>query len=294
MDERMAEAWKGFLRHLAAKGYSQEVVNDYGEDLEVFLTFLVAQGVKDLKAVGESPLRAYEEWLSRCRSPKTGKPLSGITKASRIRAVKRFFRWMEWGGWVLVDPTGCLTTYTGKHALPRILSLDEVERIITAPEGGTLGGIRSRAILEVWYGAGLWAEEMEGLTLTDVSTAERWVRAAGRMVPLEERAVYWLQSYLGQVRPKWVLGSEPTEALWVSPSGEGMTKVALWQVVKRFAGKVGLGGVGFAGKLRGSRAAPWLMDGVSREEVGRRLGIGERMLQSYVAVGRKLIKEVEG
>ena len=299
MDERMEEAWKGFLRHLAAKGYSQHIVADYGEDLEVFLTFLTAQGVKDLKAVGEGPLRAYEEWLSKCRSPKTGKPLSGITKVSRIRSVKKFFRWMEWTGWVLFDPAGCLTTYTGKHPLPKVLAVEEMERMVTAPDTATLGGIRSRAILEVWYGAGLWAEEMEGLTLTDVSTAERWVRAAGRMVPLEERAVHWLESYLGQVRPKWVLGSEPTQALWVSPSGEGVTRVALWQVVKRFANKVGLGGVGFAGKLRGSRAAHWLMAGVSREEVGRRLGIGERMLQSYAAVGRKLIrvndpKEVEG
>ena len=75
MDERMEEALRGFLRHLAAKGYSQEVVADYGEDLEVFLTFLMAQGVKDLKAVGEGPLRAYEEWLSGSRDSRDGEAL---------------------------------------------------------------------------------------------------------------------------------------------------------------------------------------------------------------------------
>lgn len=168
MDERMEEAQRGFLRHLAAKGYSQEVVDDYGEDVEVLLTFLTAQGVKDLKAVGEKELKAYEGWLSGARNFKTGGPLSEQTKASRIRSAKRFFQWMEWTGWVLVDPSGFLKAYSRRDQTPKILAREEVEKLLTGPEGTSLGGIRSRAILEVWYGAGLMAEEMEGLTLADV------------------------------------------------------------------------------------------------------------------------------
>src|ERR1039458_8421290 len=98
MDERMEEAQKGFLRHLAAKGYSQEIVDDYGEDVEVLLTFLTAQGVKDLKAVGEGQLRAYGEWVEVARNFKTKEPLSAKTKAARRRSAKRFFQWMEWTG----------------------------------------------------------------------------------------------------------------------------------------------------------------------------------------------------
>lgn len=316
MDERMEEAQRGFLRHLAAKGYSQEIVNDYGEDLEVFLTFLTAQGAKDLKAVGETHLRAYGEWVEGARNFRTKEPLSFRTKASRIRTVKRFFRWMEWTGWVLVDSSGVLKAPPRRNQTPKVMTVGEVEKLLSAPEGTTLGGIRSRAILEVWYGAGLWAEEMEGLTLADVeggaglflepgtpkaaprlvASVQGAVRTSGRVIPLEERVVFWLENYLKEVRPKWVLGSEPTQALWVSPSGGGMTRVALWQVVKRFANRVGLGGVGFSGKLRGSRAAHWLMEDVSCQEVGRRLGVGKDMVEKYATAARRLKepKEAQG
>ena len=295
MDERMEEAQKGFLRHLAAKGYSQEIVDDYGEDVEVLLTFLTAQGVKDLKAVGEKELRAYGEWVEMARNFKTKEPLSAQTKVSRIRSAKRFFQWMEWTGWVLVDPSGFLKAPSRRNQTPKIMGEEEVEKLITAPETTSLGGIRSRAILEVWYGAALMAEEMEGLTLADVG--EGWVEVQDRIVPLEDRAVYWIQNYLREVRPKWVLGQPVTGALWVSPAGEGMTRVALWQVVKRYAKRVGLGGVGFSGKIRGSRAAHWLLSGITKEEVGKRLGVGRDMVNHYEQAARRLknpSEEVKG
>ena len=78
--------------------------------------------------------------------------------------------------------------------------------MMTGPGSGDAWGNPGQGDFGSVVRGGVMAGEMEGLTLADVQGGKA-VRAAGRVVPLEDRAGYWLQGYLGQVRPKWVLGN---------------------------------------------------------------------------------------
>ena len=125
-----------------------------------------------------------------------------------------------------------------------MLSRDEVNRLLRAPQGTSAAALRDRALLEVLYACGLRASEAVGLALEEVSLEDAFLRARGkgskeRLVPIGREAVGALRIYLTRARPALV-GLRPERHVFVNLRGGGLTRQGLYKIVQGHARAAGL------------------------------------------------------
>lgn len=213
-------------------GLSPNTLAAYRRDLVLFSAGLRC---KSLDRVDESDLQGY--FADRHAQTRA------TTANRRLTVFRRFYRWALREGVVRADPT--LRLLSAKQALrvPKTLSEAEVEALLAAPDVDTPLGLRDRAMLELIYACGLRVTELVSLKVFQVSLNEGVLRAMGkgskeRLVPFGAVAAEWLERYLAQARPA-LLGAQLNEALFVtargSKSGEAMTRVMFWTLVKKYA-----------------------------------------------------------
>ena len=218
-------------------GLSANTLSAYRRDLTLFALSLPSRG---LVTVTESDLQAYFA----ARHAET----RATTANRRLTVFRRFFRWAVREGLLPADPTVRMLSAKQPLRVPKTLSEVEVEAMLAAPLVDTPLGLRDRAMLELIYACGLRVTELVSLKVFQVSLSEGVLRVMGkgskeRLVPFGSVAAEWLDRYLAQARPV-LLGSQLNEALFVtargSTSGEAMTRVMFWTLVKKYARLAGI------------------------------------------------------
>ena len=197
---------------------------------------------------------------------------SSARQASSLRGLFRFLvreRVME------EDPTMLLDRPRVTRKLPRVLSFDEVERLLAAPDARTDRGALHAAMLHLMYATGLRVSELCALRLPDLDLERGVVRALGkggkrRLVPVGEVALEHVTRYLRDIRPKRVPPGEA--ALFASPRGGHFTREAFWLVVRRYAVAAGIVPLPSPHKLRHSFATHLLRGGADLRAVQAMLG----------------------
>lgn len=205
----------------------------YGRDLLDLAHFAKPDGLRSLT---EPTLQA---WLAAGLSG-----LKASTANRRLAAVRRFCRWALREGLIDDDPTARLQSAHRSRGLPKTLTEAQVENLLAAPDAVHALGIRDAAMLETLYATGLRVSELISLRMVDVSLVDGVLRTIGkgrkeRLVPMGEAAVQAIERYLKQARPE-LLGSQLSDALFVTPRGRPMTRQAFWQLIKRYALRAGL------------------------------------------------------
>ena len=169
-------------------------------------------------------------------------PRSGARLLSSIR---RFYRYQLRQGNVEVDPTEKIDfPKLGRH-LPEVLTEDDVELLLGAPDVSKPQGIRDRTMLEVLYACGLRVSELISIQLHQINLRTGVLRIIGkgnkeRLVPFGEQAGEWLEKYFSDARPSLLKECRDCSVLFVSNRGLGMTRQAFWHVIKRHAKAVGI------------------------------------------------------
>lgn len=218
-------------------GLSANTLSAYRRDLTLFALSLPARG---LASVTESDLQGYFA----ARHAET----RATTANRRLTVFRRFFRWAVREGLLPADPTLRMLSAKQPLRVPKTLSEAEVEAMLAAPLVDTPLGLRDRAMLELIYACGLRVTELVSLKVYQVSLSEGVLRVMGkgskeRLVPFGAVAAEWLDRYLAQARPV-LLGTQLNEALFVtargSTSGEAMTRVMFWTLVKKYARMAGI------------------------------------------------------
>ena len=161
------------------------------------------------------------------------------TIARRLSALRRFYQHLEREGRITDNPCDRIDAPRLGRPLPEVLTEQEVERLLAAPDVDTVLGIRDRAMLEVLYATGLRVSELVGLRSEQVNLLQGVLRVVGkgdkeRLVPLGEPAVDWLERFLERGRAE-ILGVKPSPALFPTGRGRAMTRQAFWHLVKRYA-----------------------------------------------------------
>jgi integrase/recombinase XerD len=174
------------------------------------------------------------------------------------------------------DPTEDLDTPRWGRKLPTFLSLDEVERLLEAPQPSTVAGARDRAMLEVLYACGLRVSELCGLKAEDLQLSAGYLVARGkgskeRVVPLGSKAAAAVKEYLAGPRAALLKG-RPSRALFVTPRGGPFTRVGFWKLLRRYALKAGIRRPISPHKLRHSFATHLLERGADLRAVQAMLG----------------------
>jgi integrase/recombinase XerD len=220
------------------------------------------------------------------------------TSANRRLAVfRRFFRWALRERLVSADPTLKLQSAKRPLRVPRTLTQTQVEALLAAPDVNTPLGLRDRAMLELMYASGLRVSELVTLKVLNVSQSEHVVRVLGkgskmRLVPFGEVASDWLARYLEQARSE-ILAGQPTEDLFVTARGSGMSRAMFWVLVKKYALAAGITAPLSPHTLRHAFATHLLNHGADLRAVQMLLGHADISTTTiYTHVARERLKQL--
>ncbi len=222
------------------EGLAQNTLDAYRRDLRMYAHWLDAAQSRGIESSSESDLRDY------FAAKHSGSKPSSANR--RLTVFKRFFRWCLRERFIAADPTLKLLAAKQPARIPKTLSEKDVEQLLHAPDVSTPLGLRDRAMLELMYASGLRVSECVGLKIHHLSLTEHVLRTFGkgrkeRIVPFGEHAAHWIKLYLDQARTQ-ILKQQQSEDLFVTARGrrpgEAMTRVAFWQLIKRYASQAGI------------------------------------------------------
>lgn len=280
-----------FLSYLEAEcGMSANTVSAYRNDLQQFITWCEAQRIPSVVAVNLETLSQFLQHLH-------DRGLQPSTIARRIVALKMFFRYLVLEEIIAESAMEMLSSPKLWQYLPTVLSPESIDRLLDAPGWEDAFPLRDRAVLAVLYATGCRASEISGLRLTDIKLEQRFCRCLGkgnkeRIVSLTPVAVAAVERYLEQERPKMVRTREQ-DYLFVSRTGRALTRINIWQLVKRYALRVGVKGKISPHTLRHSFATHMLAGGAEIRALQEMLGHASiRTTQIYTQVEHSRLKSI--
>lgn len=217
------------------RGLARRTVDSYGGDLKRLAEGLDRRGVT-LEGARAQDLAEHLRSLRR-------HGLSPRSVSRALSAVRGFYAHLVESGERSDNPAVNLSQPKLWRKLPRVLSREEVEGLLQAPDTATPLGLRDRAMLELLYASGLRASELVGLRLPQLRLDVGFLVAFGkgdkeRIVPVGEAAERWLGRYLGEVRPE--LAKTRSDAVFLSRLGRAMTRQRFWQLVQRYGRATGI------------------------------------------------------
>ena len=297
---RIGDAIEGFLRTVEFEyGYSPHTIKAYRTDLTALCDFIEADqpgrdsAHTDISVIDLELLRSWLwEQQQRGFAPKT--------LARRVATVKSFGTWLEERRVVPGSPASRLQTPKATKTLPRVLSEQQLDRILeraaNRAESGDPVAVRDRAVLELLYATALRVSELCTLKLTGVSLAERTVRVTGkgnkqRVVPLGAPAAKAIEEYLRAARNALRArgeGADPA-TLFLSTHGAELTPGSVYRLVSReLEQEPGTGPRG-PHTLRHSAATHLLNGGADLRVVQEMLGhasLGSTQIYTHVSTER--------
>ncbi len=274
MEEKVEE----FLASLQAeRGFSENTIAAYRNDLLQFIAFLVAPpaadhvpAVSDWVALGDEQLSAYMLTLR-------GRDYAASTVARKTAALKSFCAFLRRQGIVPAGVGMKLASPKVSKYTPKGISEEQVQRLLEQPLNELPDRperIRDQAMLEVLYATGMRVSELVALDTDDVALDRGDIKCQGkagrgRVVPLSETAVSAVRAYLDRARP--VLLRDGTPSLFVNHRGGRLTRQGFWLILKAYAHRAGIAAI-TPHTLRHSYAIHALTRGEELADLQRKLG----------------------
>jgi len=280
-----------FQDRLAERNYSPHTLRAYGADVAEFLHgFLAREGVS-LESVTHLVLRRY---LAALRSRRLGRR----TLARKLASLRAFFRFLCREGILRANPAAALRMPKAERRLPQVLTCEEVARLLEAPPGDGLAGLRDRALLELLYSTGARVSEVVSLDVRDVDLPARMVRVMGkrgkeRFCPLGRPAAEALQDYLFARGISTVSAPRCEEPLFLSRRRTRLTTRSVHRILIRRLAQTGLSTRATPHTLRHSFATHLLDRGADLRSVQELLGhAGLSSTQIYTHLTVQRLRQV--
>ena len=219
------------------------------------------------RRVASNTLEAYRRDLARLAAfgEETGRALPDLTRADLeafvrasmtsglsptstgrlVAAVRGFYRFLRLSGVVSANPAEDLHAPRAFAGLPRSLALEDVDKLLAAPDVTTPRGLRDRALIEVLYATGLRVSELVGLRVADVRLDQGYLQAEGkgnkqRIVPLGDEAIVWVRRYLKDARGGLLKGKTSAWLFVNARDGAKLSRLGFWKVLKDYGRRAGI------------------------------------------------------
>ena len=298
MGVELARQVERYLDHLAVeRGLSPNTLAAYRRDLRRYAAFLTRWGVRDAREATDETVSAFVVELGSSVHGEDHRPYRSSSVARTLSAVRSFHRSLVRDGVAERDPTASVSRPRVPRGLPRPLSIDEVTRLLDAPDPATPWGRRDRAILEVLYGSGLRISELVGLDVDELDAEEGSVRVLGkggkeREVPLGRFGREALVDYLSRGRPA-LATSRSRAALFLNRRGGRLTRQGCAHVLARHVRAAGIERRVTPHTLRHSFATHLLEGGADVRVVQELLGHASvATTQIYTLITEEHLREV--
>ena len=280
-----------FLDHLRVeRGLAANTVEAYGRDVRRFLDFLAGRDKAGIEAAGRSTVMAWLLDLDR----------AGVGPRSRARglsALKGFFNFLVREGHLKHNPAGDVETPRTTAHLPQVLSMEEVETLLAAPDISTPGGLRDKAMLELLYATGLRVSELLAVEIGRLNFEAGYLRTMGkgskeRLVPFGDEARDWMKRYMTESRDRF-LGRRTSPFLFLSRRGGKLSRQYFWRKVRDYALTAGIRKSISPHSLRHSFATHLLSRGADLRAVQMMLGHADiSTTEIYTHVARERLQQI--
>jgi integrase/recombinase XerD len=284
-----------FLSYLRVeKGLAQNTILAYGRDLKRFAEFLRKRQKQRMEDVTREDIVDFLSGLYK-------EKLDSRSVARYLVSLRGLYKFGMMEGTVVTDPTENLESPKVRSSLPTYLRVEEIDKLLEAPDLATPIGLRDRALLEVLYSTGLRVSELLNLRISDVDMRVGCVRCIGkgdkeRLVPIGRKAIEAVEQYLAAGRPIFARPSSPpphNQVLFLTRIGKRLSRVGIWKILHDYGVRLGLRGRLTPHKLRHSFATHLLERGADLRSVQLMLGHADiSTTQIYTHVVEERLKQI--
>jgi integrase/recombinase XerD len=222
---------EAYLDHLRVeRRLADHTLESYGRDLTALAAFAAAAG----RQLDTLDRQALEEFVR----AQMARGLSPRSTARMVAAVRGFYRFLVLDRRLERNPADDLRPPRAWPALPKFLSLEEVDALIAQPDTSTPLGVRDRAMIELLYATGVRVSELIRVRASDLHLDEHFMTCIGkgnkeRLVPIGEQAADWITRYQRSGR-RALLKGRLSPHLFVNARGGRLTRVGFWKILKRY------------------------------------------------------------
>ena len=235
MEELVAEFVDSLLLE---RGLSENTCTGYQSDLAFFVRYLEGRKISDVGKVTRDDIVAF-------LADERAKGMRGSTRSRRTAAIRMFFRHLKERRVIRTDPAELMDPPKKAKALPKVLSEEEVFRLLDEIAGDDPRSVRDRALLETLYGCGLRVSEACALVKSDIVADGELLRIFGkgskeRLVPIGGAAGRALQRYFEGGRETLARGNPSETHVFVTRLGRPFTRQGVFKIIKERAAAVGI------------------------------------------------------
>jgi integrase/recombinase XerD len=284
-----------FLSYLRVeRALAQNSILAYGRDLKRFSEFMRKRHKNKVEEVTREDVVDFLSNLYR-------EKMDSRSVARYLVSLRGLYKFAMMEGFVNTDPTENLESPKTRNSLPTYLRVEEINKLLEAPDLSTPIGLRDRAMIEILYSTGLRVSELLNLRISDVDMRVGCVRCIGkgdkeRLVPIGRKAIEAIEQYLAHGRPKFARPSSPpphSQVLLLTSVGRRLSRVGIWKIMHDYGMRLGLRGRLTPHKLRHSFATHLLERGADLRSVQLMLGHADiSTTQIYTHVVEERLKEI--
>lgn len=247
---------------------ANNTLQSYKRDIMQYITYITENGIKSFKDTNSATVKAYISNLEN-----SGKAPSTISRV--ITSIRSFYLYLIKNGKASFDPTLNINMPHIEKKIPKILSAQQIDKLLNQPDKKDCKGCRDSAMLELLYATGIRVSELISLNVNDINLKMRFIRCSGargeRIIPFGRSAHEALLQYFEFARP--LLIKESTEnALFVNCNGIRISRQGFWKLMKKYQNSAGIEEEITPHSLRHSFAAHLLENGADLKSIQEMLG----------------------
>lgn len=271
------------------KGLSRSTIESYRADLLGFIAFAEERDVINPQEVTRTMLGLY---MGRLRQ-------QGKAASSQLRctaSLRSFFQYLVRQAVIGQDPTQLLDNPKPQRKPPKSLTIEQVDKLLSAPDSGTPQGARDKAMLELLYASGIKVSELVNLNTHDINMEMRFLRCAvsggkERILPITQIAAKSVAFYMQDMRDKLIRDADE-DALFLNSLGTRLTRQGFWKIIKKYGKLADIDEEITPHTLRHSFAIHLLQNGADLRSVQEMLGHSALSTTGMYQSTKKSMKEV--
>ena len=269
-------SWR-YLQWMEVLNYSKATIEGYTMLLKYFRRWCEEQDIFRPQEVTGAILEQYQNYLHTYLTEK-GSPMTLSSQNVRMVVVRMFFRWLTRANYLIYNPASELKLPRKEERLPgAILTHPEFEKIVGQVDLKEQLGFRDRAMLETFYSTGIRRKELLNLEVGHINAEKGTLMVRqgknnkDRVIPIGERALFWIGEYLGYLRP--ALAFDPgIETLFLSIKGYPLAPMTVTVLMTKYIKKSGINKPGSCHIFRHSMATIMVENGADIRFVQEMLG----------------------
>lgn len=232
-----SKSFKAYLQ--VEKSLPPNTVSAYTRDLAKLIEFVEGNdNLADPRKIKTADLQNFVKALAEIG-------LEATTQSRIISGIRSFYNFLILENEIKTDPTELLEMPKTGRKLPDVLSISEVDHLISVIDLSLANGERNKAMIEMLYGCGLRVSELTNLKLSDLFFEENYIKVTGkgnkqRLVPIGGRAIAQVLRYMQQVRIHQNIARGAENIIFLNNRGKGLTRAMVFNIVKDLTAKAGI------------------------------------------------------